>query len=102
MPLLNVSGNFQTAPCHGSAPPSSDVRDRARQLWRRLGKRDLTDPAHASGVGESVAFDRRTPLGRATWDLLLVLEDPAAGAHSARYARALLDAAASVIERNAR
>jgi hypothetical protein len=31
-----------------------------------------------------------------------VLEDPAAGAHNARYANALLDAAASVIEARTR
>ena len=88
--------------CHGAAPPSSDVRARAQGLLRRLNARDLTGPAHASHPREGVAVDRRTPLGRATWDLLLVLEDPAAGAHNARYARALLDAAASVIEKETR
>jgi hypothetical protein len=62
-----------------------------------LRKTDPPAPAHA-GDGDSVRVDRRTPLGRATWDLLLVLEDPAAGAHNARYARALLEAAASIIE----
>jgi len=62
-----------------------------------LRKSDPPAPAHA-GEGGSGRVDRRTPLGRATWDLLLVLEDPAAGAHNARYAQALLDAAASIIE----
>jgi hypothetical protein len=70
---------------------------RARQLWRALRRTDPPAPAHAV-EGNGARVDRRTPLGRATWDLLLVLEDPAAGAHNARYAQALLDAAASVIE----
>jgi hypothetical protein len=87
------------AACHGQ-PPSSDVRERARRLWRLLGPRESTGPAHARD-DDGVAVDRRTPLGRATWDLLLVLEDPGAAAHNARYARALLDAAAPVIEAKA-
>jgi hypothetical protein len=87
-------------PCHGARPPADDVRTRAQQLWRLLAPRETTGPAHA-GAGDGVAIDRRTPLGRATWNLLLVLEDPAAGAHNARYARALLDAAAPVIAANA-
>jgi hypothetical protein len=44
---------------------------------------------HASGA----RIDRGTPVGRALWDVLLVLEDPAAAAHNGPYARALLDAA---------
>lgn len=85
-------------PCHPAAPPPrGDVQTRARQLWRLLARGDAAGPAHAR-ADDGVAIDRRTPLGRATWDLLLVLEDPAAGAHNARYARTLLDAAASVIE----
>jgi hypothetical protein len=71
------------------------VSARARDLWRSLRKQEPTAPAHADAA---VSVDRRTPLGRATWNLLLVLEDRGAGAHNARYARALLDAAASVIE----
>jgi hypothetical protein len=46
-------------------------------------------PAHAS----TLALDRSTPAGRAAWDVALVLEDPAADAHNAPYARELLDAA---------
>jgi len=88
-------------PCHGAAPPSGDVRDRARQLWRRLATRDLTGPAHAR-TDDGLAVDRGTPRGRATWNLLLVLEDPAAGAHNRRYAGALLDAAAAVIDKETR
>jgi hypothetical protein len=84
------------APCHARAapPPASDVRERARRLWdawraRAAGEEDPHRPPHASGT----AADRATPLGRAVWDVLLVLEDPAAGAHNAPYARALLAAA---------
>jgi hypothetical protein len=82
--------------CHPQgAPAGTDVRGRAQQLWRRLGKTESAAPAHADAA---VGIDRRTPLGRATWNLLLVLEDRGATAHNARYARALLDAAAPVIE----
>jgi hypothetical protein len=86
------------APCHPQPVPSSqDVRARAQQLWQALRKTDAGGPAHAA-ERDGLRVDKRKPLGRATWDLLLVLEDPAAGAHNARYAQALLDAAASVIE----
>src|SRR5204863_7536275 len=83
-------------PCHPQgAPVAADLRARAQALWRSAqtgesGRR----PAHAGGA----RVDRRTPRGRALWDLLLVLEDPAAVAHNARYAEALLDAAERVIE----
>jgi len=83
------------APCHGQALMTSDVRARAGELWRSLRKQEPPTPAHADAT---VSVDRRTPLGRAAWNVLLVLEDRGAGAHNARYARALLDAAASVIE----
>jgi hypothetical protein len=83
-------------PCHGQGPPAStDVRARAEQLWRGLRKTDSITPAHAD---PTVSIDRRTARGRAAWNLLLVLEDRGAGAHNARYARALLDAAASVLD----
>jgi hypothetical protein len=82
-------------PCHPQgAPVAADLRARAETLWRSAqtgesGRR----PAHA----DDASVDRRTPRGRALWDLLLVLEDPAAAAHNARYAGALLDAAEPVI-----
>ena len=72
---------------------------RAQQLWRGIaGEADAGNagPAHAT-PGAGVRADSRTPLGRAVWDLLLVLEDPAAEMHNPRYARALLDAAEPVI-----
>ena len=73
----------------------NDIRARAEQLWHSLRGGEYRAPAHAA---QAIAADRTTPRGRAIWNLLLVLEDPAAGAHNARYAQALLDAAASVIE----
>jgi hypothetical protein len=83
--------------CHPQGPPAAaDVRARAQALWRALQPTVATvaaGPAHATGE----LLDRGTPRGRALWDLLLVLEDPAAGAHNARYAQALLDAAEPVL-----
>jgi hypothetical protein len=48
-------------------------------------------PRHAAGV--HLGNDR---VGRAAYDVMLVLEDPAAAAHNAPYARALLEAARRV------
>jgi hypothetical protein len=89
------------AACHPTTAPPAAVRSRAQALWRQLTGREPAGPAHARD-DDGVRIDRRTPLGRATWNLLLVLEDPAAGAHNARYANALLDAAAPVIEARTR
>jgi hypothetical protein len=81
-------------PCHPQGPPAAtDLRARARELWRHVQIGESGGPAHAGDT----RVDRRTPRGRAIWDLLLVLEDPAAAAHNARYAGALLDAAEPVI-----
>jgi hypothetical protein len=49
---------------------------------------------HAHGLH----LDRSTPLGRALWNVALVLEDPAADVHNAPYARKLLDAAEAILE----
>jgi len=87
------------ASCHPGRQPSSELRVRAQQLWRGIsseGDAGNAGPAHATPTA-GVRADRRTPLGRAIWDLLLVLEDPAAEMHNPRYARALLDAAEPVI-----
>ena len=53
---------------------TSDVRARAGELWRSLRKQEPPAPAHADAT---VNVDRRTPLGRAAWNVLLVLEDRA-------------------------
>lgn len=98
-------------PCHAQPLPPSDLPARARRLWetwRQVAgaspvesaparasdpRGDRSAPAHA---GE-LRLDRGTPLGRAGWDLLLVIEDPGAAAHNAPYARALLAAAEPAI-----
>ncbi|HVZ71010.1 MAG TPA: cytochrome c3 family protein [Polyangia bacterium] len=78
--------------CH-APKPDDDVRARALALWARTQPRDVgAGPPHAS----SSRFDLATPRGRAAWDLALVVEDPAADAHNAPYARQLLAAAEKV------
>jgi len=72
---------------------------RARELWNRISRaaepaarapKDAgTTPPHAS----SAALNVSTPLGRAAFNALLVLEDRGAASHGLAYARALLDAA---------
>ena len=93
-----VASRSSCIPCHAQPFPPSDVKERAQRLWaawRRAARAPAPGPApaHASDV----RLDRATPLGRAGWDVLLVLEDRAAAAHNARYARALLAAAAPTI-----
>ena len=84
-------------PCHRQPLPPSDLTARAQRLWGSWrGTGDAAagaTPVHAGGVH----VDRTTPLGRAAWDVLLVLEDPAAGAHNPRYARELLTIAEPAI-----
>ena len=89
-------------PCHAQPLPPSDLTARARHLWETW--RQVTGaapvesaPAHASDL----RVDRGTPLGRAAWDVLLVIEDAGAAAHNAPYAQALLAAAEPVIARAA-
>ena len=90
-----VAGNATCGRCHAKALPVDDLGARARALmtlWRaRAGGGELVGdgPPHALAP----RLDRATPLGRAAWDLSLVLEDPAASAHNAPYARMLLAAA---------
>lgn len=92
-PVLGVC-----ASCHeGGVPVKPDLRTRALALHQKLtGKAPGSKPAHALGA----PLD--PPAGRALADVLLVLEDPAAGVHNAAYARALLDEAERLIERGER
>jgi hypothetical protein len=96
-----VSGTGACARCHPKALPQDDVRPRAVALSAALRERGVNAPeAHAGGAPPHAAaarLDRATPLGRAAWDVMLVLEDPAAAAHNAPYARLLLDAAARAL-----
>jgi hypothetical protein len=79
--------------CHEDrSAKSQTVTERAQRLWRRLFPGEpmpQSGLAHASPLGL-----RRHPMSksdRLRHDLLLVLEDPAAGAHNYGYARAILD-----------
>ncbi len=86
------------SPCHTKPVPPTDLAARARRLWDTWQQvagpsASGSAPAHAGAL----RLDRGTPLGRAAWDVLLVLEDPGADAHNARYARALLAAAEPAI-----
>jgi hypothetical protein len=95
-------------PCHAETPTEradasgKRVADRAAELWQALASRGIvrtapsgpahTEPRHAlaDGVSPSLADAARS--------VALVLEDPAAGVHNAKYARALLDAADAAIK----
>jgi hypothetical protein len=87
--------------CHASPPPPSDLAARARRLWEAWAGQGGSASDVATGArpphATRAAIDRSTPRGRAAWDVLLVLEDPAAAAHNAPYARVLLGAAERVI-----
>ena len=88
--------------CHAAGPPRERptaggklVAARAAALWDWLvamGAARRPDaasaPAHAGGAILAAPGSREARLAR---DVLLVLEDPAAGVHNAPYARALLD-----------
>lgn len=68
------------------------VRERARKLWDEFGERSKADaPAHARSP--------KKPDPEGLQKLLLVLEDPAAGAHNAPYARKLLDEAERLLRK---
>lgn len=68
------------------------VRERARKLWDELGDRAKDgSPAHSRTP--------KKPDPEGIKKLLLVLEDPAAGAHNAPYARKLLDEAERLLRK---
>jgi hypothetical protein len=96
------------AGCHaGSAPKEHAdaeglrVAERAHLLWTALSARVARspgiggEPAHASPTEPPSAAP--TALARAMYEVALVLEDPAAGAHNAPFARALLADAAQAL-----
>jgi len=85
------------AGCHPTGPPDSDaigrqLHDRAASVLARLIATSAViaagRPRHAETL--TLTNDR---IGRAAYDALLVLEDPAAAVHNAPFARALLEAA---------
>jgi hypothetical protein len=97
--LLGQSHGFRAseqgcARCHDAPKPrDASIAQRARQLLARL------DPQHSSGdVGRPwhASYQQLLPTPqqtRALYNVLLVLEDPAADVHHPSYARALLDSA---------
>ncbi|HVH42358.1 MAG TPA: cytochrome c3 family protein [Labilithrix sp.] len=100
----------QCVSCHaGGTPverPGRDgtlVRERALSLLARFVARGVVAqgggkdgaPPHA----RSMRVTDDGPLGRAASNVLLVVEDPAAGIHNAPYARALLDAAEAALSK---
>ncbi len=95
-----VARRQDCASCHAGGVPADDVRARALAAWQlvraRLGADAASGPHHARGQ----RLDLATPLGRAAWDVALVLEDPAAAAHNAPYARLLLSAAEKTFNPN--
>ncbi len=82
--------------CHERPPIAEDPALRARSLLAELARREpalrhLTLPAGTRPHTRSGELDVSTPLGRAAYNLLLLVEDPAAGVHNPDYARLLLD-----------
>ncbi len=93
------------ARCHTGVETDAAARDRALRaeatsLLAALSQRASLPlaPTGASPTHASPPPLPDTPLGRAAYDVLLVLEDPAAGAHNEPFARALLAAARTVIQ----
>jgi hypothetical protein len=87
-------------PCHAGARPDvaavdGALRDEATALLATAVGAGVRARVPGQGEPRHAAEGRLAddPAGRATYDALLVLEDPAAGAHNAPYARALLAAA---------
>jgi hypothetical protein len=86
-------------PCHPAGKAVPDLRAEAARLRDRLLPGSSSDGPrllHARGV----RLDRRSSMGRALWNVALVLEDPAAATHNAGYARLLLGSTAAWLERN--
>ncbi len=91
----------RSAPLRGGVDRNTALRTQAEQLWKRLSKqlaarnvdeRASAAPRHAGSLGKQ-SLNRDTPLGRATYNVLLVIEDPGAGSHNAAYSRELLSSA---------
>lgn len=81
-----------------NGPGDPKIAERARSIWARLQKSHVAvaagrEPSHATGS----KIDTSTPLGRASWDVALVLEDRAADAHNPAYGKRLLDVAEGVL-----
>ena len=95
-------------PCHVAARPDVTavdraLRDEAASLLAKVmatrGQQRAMAPRAPEGEPRHTVEGHLPddPVGRAEYDALLVLEDPAAGAHNAPYARALLAAARAAV-----
>jgi hypothetical protein len=96
------------ARCHEGAAPKERpdaggrlVADRARELWNRIVEQKLARTGDPSAPHASVEVLARegSEQARAVYDVLTVLEDPAAGIHGAKRARQLLDSARARLEK---
>jgi hypothetical protein len=87
------------AACHAIAPDTRaidrDIHDRAAALLARLTDVPLPAPTDRPRHARRITLSD-DPAGRAAYDVLLVLEDPAAAAHNAPFARELLNMASAV------
>lgn len=83
--------------CHEHRPPVADHLGKARSLLAELARRAPAfkhlslRPAGTLPHAHAGELDVSTSLGRAAYNLLLLLEDPAAGIHNPDYTKLLLD-----------
>ena len=84
--------------CHAGSDPLTRMRDaqqalrlRAQALAARLPADCSISPDAPGHASAPVARCRSQPLGRARFEIALVLEDRAAAVHNAAFARSLLD-----------
>lgn len=88
--------------CHERPPGAPDHSSKARSLLALLVKREpalreLALPPETRPHTRPGKLDVNSPLGRAAYNLLLLLEDPAAGIHNPDYAQLLLDHAEGML-----
>jgi hypothetical protein len=87
---------------------SASLLEEARELWQKLVLRGVVEGGARTGVQRplhataTLGADRRSPLARVAFDLLLVLEDPAAAAHNLPYARRLVETSKNFMARATR
>ena len=87
----------QEGPAEKVAAGAREIAGRAEVLLVKLRGRGIVRgdlPPHAG----QVVIPKDGPLANAARNVLLVVEDPAAAAHNAAYARRLLDEAATVLK----
>lgn len=91
-------------PCHATAPTAStELRDRILALYSKLGLEPANRPLEGSRASEPPhaslrRLDLGSPRGRAQYNALLVVEDPAAEYHNRPYAERLLESAEAALK----